>query len=170
MSAGSTTTVVVMGVSGGGKTTVAEGIAAARGWAFAEGDEFHSPANVAKMASGTPLTDEDRWPWLRSIAAWIAAREEAGESVVVTCSALKRAYRDLLARDNPSVVFCELEVPTEVLAQRLAQREGHYMPASLLRSQLDTLEGLQPDERGFRVPVRGGPDRVLAEVLSRVPA
>ncbi len=160
-----TTTVVVMGVSGSGKTTVAQGIATARGWAHAEGDEFHPAANVEKMRSGTPLTDEDRWPWLRSIADWIGAREEAGESVVVTCSALKRAYRDLLAEDNPSVVFCELHVPAEVLEERLTQRTGHYMPASLLRSQLDTLEDLAPDERGFRVRVQGGPGEVLEEVL-----
>ncbi|WP_432563191.1 gluconokinase [Kineococcus sp. SYSU DK003] len=154
-----------MGVSGSGKTTVAQGIATARGWAHAEGDEFHPAANVEKMRSGTPLTDEDRWPWLRSIADWIGAREEAGESVVVTCSALKRAYRDLLAEDNPSVVFCELHVPAEVLEERLTQRTGHYMPASLLRSQLDTLEDLAPDERGFRVRVQGGPGEVLEEVL-----
>jgi gluconokinase len=168
MSSTTTTTVIVMGVSGSGKTTVAQGIASARGWAFAEGDEFHSAANVAKMASGTPLTDEDRWPWLQSIADWIAAREEAGESVVVTCSALKRVYRDLLAKDNPSVVFCELKVPDEVLEQRMAERQGHYMPASLLRSQLDTLEDLHPDEHGFRVKVQGGPDHVLNEVLEHL--
>jgi gluconokinase len=161
----SSTTVIVMGVSGSGKTTLAQDLATAKGWTYAEGDEFHSEANVAKMASGHPLTDEDRWPWLQSIADWISAREAAGESVVVTCSALKRVYRDLLAEDNPSVVFCELQVPTEVLEQRMAERKNHYMPASLLRSQLDTLEDLHPDERGFRVRVQGGPDHVLNEVL-----
>ncbi|WP_432541801.1 gluconokinase [Kineococcus sp. SYSU DK002] len=154
-----------MGVSGSGKTTLATDLARARGWTFAEGDEFHSQANVEKMRSGHPLTDEDRWPWLRSIADWIGERAAAGESVVVTCSALKRVYRDLLAGPNPSVVFCELQVPDEVLEDRLAHREGHYMPASLLRSQLDTLEDLGPDERGFRVRVQGGPADVLEEVL-----
>jgi gluconokinase len=161
----SSTTVIVMGVSGSGKTTLAQDLAKTKGWTYAEGDEFHSAANVAKMASGHPLTDEDRWPWLRSIAAWIGEHEAAGESVVVTCSALKRVYRDLLAEDNPSVVFCELQVPREVLEQRMAERKNHYMPASLLRSQLDTLEDLHPDERGFRVQVQGGPDHVLNEVL-----
>lgn len=164
----SSTTVIVMGVSGSGKTTLAQDLAKARGWTFAEGDDFHSEANVAKMASGHPLTDEDRWPWLRSIAAWIGEHEAAGESVVVTCSALKRAYRDLLAEDNPSVVFCALQVPPEVLEQRLAERKNHYMPASLLRSQLDTLEDLHPDERGFRVRVQGGPAHVLNEVLQHL--
>ncbi|WP_432510472.1 gluconokinase [Kineococcus sp. SYSU DK001] len=154
-----------MGVSGSGKTTLATDLARARGWTFAEGDEFHSAANVEKMRSGHPLTDEDRWPWLRSIADWIGERAAAGESVVVTCSALKRVYRDLLAGADPSVVFCELQVPDEVLADRMAHREGHYMPASLLRSQLDTLEDLAPDERGFRVRVHGGPADVLDEVL-----
>jgi gluconokinase len=162
------TTVIVMGVSGSGKTTVAEGIAQARDWTFAEGDDFHPEANVEKMRAGHPLTDEDRWPWLRTIADWIAAKEAAGESAVVTCSALKRVYRDLLAKDNPSVVFCELQVPDEVLERRMAERKGHYMPASLLRSQLDTLEDLDPDERGFRVRVQGGPADVLSEVLQHL--
>ncbi|MEZ0166377.1 gluconokinase [Kineococcus sp. LSe6-4] len=162
------TTVIVMGVSGSGKTTLAQDLAKTRGWTYAEGDEFHSRANVEKMRSGQPLTDEDRWPWLRSIAAWISEREAVGESAVVTCSALKRAYRDLLAEGNASVVFCELKVPDEVLQDRLTHREGHYMPASLLRSQLDTLEDLQPDEPGFRVRVQGGPAQVLDEVQSHL--
>lgn len=162
------TTVIVMGVSGSGKTTLAQDLSKAKGWTYAEGDDFHSEANVEKMRSGHALTDEDRWPWLRSIAAWISQREAVGESAVVTCSALKRVYRDLLAEGNPSVVFCELKVPDEVLEDRLAHREGHYMPASLLRSQLDTLEDLHPDERGFRVRVEGGPAQVLDEVLSHL--
>ena len=164
----STTTLIVGGVSGSGKTTVAQSVAAERGWVFAEGDDFHSAANVEKMRSGHPLDDEDRWPWLREIAAWIGEREAAGESAVITCSALKRAYRDLLSGPNPSVVFCELKVPGDVLAQRLAERKDHYMPASLLRSQLDTLEDLAPEERGFVVRVEGGPDAVLAEVLGHL--
>jgi gluconokinase len=165
MSTSSTTTVVVMGVSGSGKTTVATQAAEQLGWKYSEGDDFHPPANVEKMRAGHPLDDDDRWPWLRDIASWIGDREKLGESVVVTCSALKRAYRDLLADGHPSVVFCELVVPPEVLAERMAHRENHYMPASLLRSQLDTLQDLAPDERGFRVRVEGGEDRVLAEVL-----
>ncbi|WP_337060443.1 gluconokinase [Kineococcus sp. G2] len=159
---------VVMGVSGSGKTTVARGVADERGWEFAEGDDFHPRANVDKMRDGTPLDDEDRWPWLRGIAAWIGEREAAGRSVVVTCSALKRSYRELLADGHPSVRFCQLVVPEEVLAERLAHRQGHYMPASLLRSQLDTLQDLQPDEPGFQVCVEGGPAAVLAEVLGHL--
>jgi gluconokinase len=163
-----TTTVVVMGVSGSGKTTVATGAAAALGWKYSEGDDFHPAANVEKMRSGHPLDDEDRWPWLRDIASWIGDRERLGESVVVTCSALKRSYRDLLADGHPSVVFCELEVPAAVLADRMAHREGHYMPASLLRSQLDTLQPLQPDERGLLAPLDGGEEAVLAQVLQHL--
>lgn len=163
-----TTTLIVGGVSGSGKTTVAQAVAAELGWVFAEGDDFHPEANVEKMRSGHPLDDEDRWPWLATIADWIGEREAAGENAVVTCSALKRSYRDLLAGPNPSVVFCELKVPDEVLQERLAERKGHYMPASLLRSQLDTLEDLAPDERGFVVRVGGGPDAVLAEVLTHL--
>lgn len=159
------TTVIVMGVSGSGKTTVAEGIAQTRGWTFAEGDGFHPAANVEKMRAGHPLTDEDRWPWLQTIADWISAREAAGESAVVTCSALKRVYRDLLAKDNPSVVFCELKVPDEVLEHRMAERQGHYMPASLLRSQLDTLEPLTDDEPGHRYSGEGSIEETVQVLL-----
>ncbi len=159
------TSLIVMGVSGSGKTTVALGVAEDRGWEYAEGDDFHPRANVEKMREGTPLDDDDRWPWLRAIAAWVGEREADGESVVVTCSALKRSYRELLGRGHPTVRFCQLVVPEEVLTERLANREGHYMPASLLRSQLDTLEDLQPDEPGFQVCVEGGPDVVVAEAL-----
>ncbi|PPK93476.1 gluconokinase [Kineococcus xinjiangensis] len=164
----STVTVVVMGVSGSGKTTVAQGLAQHLGWVYAEGDDFHSEANVAKMASGQPLDDDDRRPWLRSIAEWIARQEEAGVNAVVTCSALRRGYRDLLRQGNPSVRFCELEVPEQVIAARLAQRTGHYMPATLLRSQLDALQPLQEDEPGFTVPVQGSPDEVLRHVIAHV--
>ncbi|WP_432509410.1 gluconokinase [Kineococcus auxinigenes] len=159
------TALIVMGVSGSGKTTVALGVSQARGWEYAEGDDFHPRANVEKMRDGTPLDDDDRWPWLRSIATWIGEREAAGESVVITCSALKRAYRELLGEGHPSVRFCQLVVPEDVLTERLANRRGHYMPSSLLRSQLDTLQDLQPDEPGFQVCVEGGPDAVVAEVL-----
>ncbi|MGI4893535.1 MAG: gluconokinase [Janthinobacterium lividum] len=165
ISTAASTTLIVMGVSGSGKTTVATQAAERLGWKYSEGDDFHPAANVEKMRSGHPLDDEDRWPWLRDIASWIGDREKLSESVVITCSALKRVYRDLLADGHPSVVFCELVVPAEVLEERMAQRQGHYMPASLLRSQLETLQDLQPGERGFRVRVEGGEDRVLSEVL-----
>ncbi|WP_432521397.1 gluconokinase [Kineococcus sp. SYSU DK006] len=159
------TTVVVMGVSGSGKTTVATQAAERLGWKYSEGDDFHPPANVEKMRAGHPLDDEDRWPWLSDIATWIGDREKLREDVVITCSALKRAYREVLRDGHPSVVFCQLVVPAEVLEERMAHRRGHYMPASLLHSQLETLQDLQPDERGFQVRVEGGEEKVLADVL-----
>lgn len=160
-----TISIVVMGVSGSGKSTVAAELVTRTGWEFAEGDSFHSKANVAKMASGHALTDEDRWPWLRSLADWIGEHERAGRNVVVTCSALKRAYRDLLADGHPSVHFAYIEVPKDVLADRLAHRTGHYMPASLLDSQLATLEPLQSDEPGFVVTTQSDPGGVAVEIL-----
>ncbi|WP_171151263.1 gluconokinase [Flexivirga aerilata] len=157
--------VIVMGVSGSGKTTVAKGIAQVMDWLFAEGDDFHPQANVDKMAAGIPLTDEDRWPWLRAIGTWIDEHESDGRSAVVTCSALKRVYRDLLREGRPNVRFCHVDVPEDVLKERLAQRTGHYMPPSLLPSQLATLEPLQAGEPGVVVEARGNPAQVLQEVL-----
>ena len=164
-----TTTAVVMGVSGSGKTTVATSVAERRGWVFAEGDDFHPEANVRKMAAGTPLDDQDRAPWLAALAAWIGAREAAGEDAVLTCSALRRSYRDVLRSGHPSVVFVHVHVDAEVLRQRLARRTGHYMPASLLDSQLATLEQLESDEPGFLVAGDDGIDAVVAAVLSALP-
>lgn len=161
-----TTTIVVMGVSGSGKSTVASGLVERLGWEFAEGDEFHPKANVEKMAAGHPLDDEDRWPWLRKLAGWIGEHEQAGRSVVVTCSALKRSYRDLLREGNPSVWFAHVTVDPDLLRERLQRRAGHYMPASLLDSQLATLEPLQPDESGAAVSGAGAPDQVLDELLA----
>lgn len=146
-----TTAMIVMGVSGSGKTTIADELVARLGWAFAEGDSFHPEANVAKMHAGHPLDDEDRWPWLRALAGWIGEHESAGRNAVVTCSALKRSYRDLLRDGHPSVWFVHLAVPADVLADRLRHRTGHYMPASLLESQLATLEPLHADEPGVTV-------------------
>jgi gluconokinase len=159
------TTLVVMGVSGSGKTTVAQGVADSLGWAYAEGDDFHPRENVAKMAAGQPLDDEDRWPWLRAIADSIGASEQAGQNQVVTCSALKRSYRDLLRRGHPSVRFCLLDVSPDELRRRLEFRRGHYMPASLLGSQLATLEPLEADEPGITVPADTDPEGVRAAVL-----
>ncbi len=158
--------VVVMGVSGSGKTTVAEGIAARMHWLFAEGDDFHSAANVAKMHSGTPLTDEDRWPWLRSIREWIGEQEEAGVSAVITCSALRRVYRDMLREGHTHVRFCHVTAPEALIQSRVEQRAGHYMPASLLPSQLATLEPLAPDEPGVVVSGDGPETQVLARALA----
>ena len=158
--------VVVMGVSGSGKTTVARGIAAAMGWEFAEGDDFHSPANVAKMASGQPLTDDDRWPWLRTIGAWLTEHEQAGRDAVVTCSALRRVYRDLLREDRPDVRFCHVEADAALIKDRVEHRTGHYMPPSLLPSQLATLEPLEPDEPGVAVSVAGTPEAIIERALA----
>lgn len=155
-----------MGVSGSGKSTVAKGISAVMGWEFAEGDDFHSEANVAKMRSGQALTDEDRWPWLESIGSWISAKEAAGESAVVTCSALRRAYRDLLRRGRPHVRFLHVIAPAEVIRDRMEHRAGHYMPASLLPSQIATLEPLAADESGTSVTNEGTPAQVLDRALA----
>jgi gluconokinase len=160
--------VVVMGVSGSGKTTVAQGLAARLGWAFQEGDELHPAANVAKMAGGEPLTDDDRWPWLRAVGAWMDARLAAGESGVLTCSALHRSYRDFLTAGRPAVRFCHVAVDAALLRDRLEHRSGHYMPASLLPSQLAALEPLQPGEPGVTVSGSGSPTAVVDEALRRL--
>jgi gluconokinase len=155
-----------MGVSGTGKSTIAAVLAHELGWPSAEGDDFHSAANVAKMHAGHPLTDEDRWPWLRSIAAWIGEREQAGTGGIVTCSALKRAYRDLLREDHPDVRFICLVGDHDLLESRMQHRTGHFMPATLLDSQLATLEPLQPDEPGGEVDVSGTPDEIVTAALA----
>ena len=164
-----TLTVVMMGVSGTGKTTVGRALATRLGWAFAEGDQFHPDANVAKMRRGVPLEDDDRWPWLQAIADWIGEREAAGENAVVACSALKRAYRDLLCSGHASVWFAHLTAPPEELDRRLRNRPGHYMPASLLPSQLATLQPLQPDEPGSVIDDEGGVEVVVVQILDSMP-
>ena len=160
--------VVVMGVSGSGKTTLGRGIAARLQWPFQEGDDLHPAANVAKMSRGEPLTDDDRWPWLRALATWMDARLASGESGVLTCSALHRSYRDYLRDGRPQVQFCHVTVDAAVLAARLERRSGHYMPPTLLPSQLAALEPLQPDEPGVTVSGDGPPDAVLDEALRRL--
>lgn len=157
--------VIAMGVSGVGKSTVAKGLAQRLGWGFAEGDDFHPEANVAKMASGTPLNDDDRWPWLRLIGDWMTQEIAEGRSAVVTCSALKRSYRDLLREGRPEVRFLHLVADPDLLAIRMSERKDHFMPASLLASQLDTLELLDRDEPGVEVPVIGSPEEVVDRAL-----
>ena len=161
-----TTTIVVMGVSGSGKSTVAATLVDRLGWEFAEGDDFHPAANVEKMRAGMALDDDDRWPWLRSLAAWIGEHEKAGRDVVVTCSALKRSYRDLLCDGHPSVWFAHVTADAELVRERIEHRTGHYMPASLLDSQLATLEPLADDEPGARVSGAGSPPSVVTELLA----
>ena len=156
--------IVVMGVSGCGKSTVGRVLAERLGWVFQEGDDLHPESNVAKMSAGVPLTDEDRWPWLDRVAAWIEGRLVAGEGGVVACSALKRAYRERLARPD-GVVFVHLEVDRRTLEERLAGRRGHYMPAALLASQLATLEEPDPDEGLIRVDATRSAEAVVDSVL-----
>jgi gluconokinase len=154
-----------MGVSGSGKTTLAKALGARLGWPVVEGDQLHPDANVAKMQAGVPLTDEDRWPWLDRVAAAIGEHEAAGRSVVVTCSALRRSYRERLRLGHPSVLFVQLTAKPSVLRERITRRTGHFMPASLLESQLETLEPLAADEPGVVLPegpVAGLVDEVVA--------
>jgi gluconokinase len=165
-----TRTLVVMGVSGVGKTSVAAEIVARTGWAFVEGDDLHPEANRAKMASGVPLDDDDRWPWLRRVAAWIGEQEAAGRDGVVTCSALKRSYRDLLRAGHPSVRFVHLLAPPDLIKGRVDARRGHYMPPSLLASQLATLQPLEPDEPGFGVRTDRSPAEVADDVMRQLAA
>ena len=164
------TSIVVMGVSGSGKTTVAVELARRLGWQFAEGDDLHPAANVAKMTAGTPLTDEDRWPWLRAVAGWIDEQEQAGHPGVITCSALKRSYRELLREENPSVWFAHVHVPAEVLRARLSARTGHFMPPSLLDSQLAALQPLEADEPGRQVAGDGSVEETVTSLLDALAA
>jgi gluconokinase len=160
--------IVVMGPSGVGKTTVAQGLAATLGRPFAEADEFHSPQAVAKMRGGTPLTDADRWPWLRRIRDWISGEAKRGVSTVVTCSALKRSYRDVLREADADVRFVFLTGDPDLIAERIGARKGHYMPPSLLRSQLADLEELGDDEPGVRVDVADAPELIVRDALARL--
>jgi gluconokinase len=157
------TILVVMGVTGTGKSTVAGLLAGHLGWELQEGDDLHPEANVAKMSKGIPLTDEDRMPWLDIIAAWIDAQGAAGEPGIVTCSALKRSYRDRLRR--PNVVFVHLTGSPELIASRMAKRLDHFMPTTLLTSQLDLLEPPGPDENVITVNLSGQPTEEVAHVL-----
>ena len=158
--------VVAMGVSGCGKTSVGERLAAVLGWPFDEGDRHHLPASVAKMSAGVPLEDADRWPWLEELARLIAAHEAAGRSSVLACSALKRAYRDVLRTGAPLVRFLHLHGDRAVLQARLDARKGHFFPADLLASQFAALEPLAPGLRRLA----GGKDRVPARGRRDAPA
>ena len=155
---------VLMGVSGCGKTTVAQILAERLHWPFEEGDALHPPANVAKMAAGHPLDDADRAPWLARVADWVDARLDAGECGVITCSALKRAYRELIDRRGARVEFVYLHGSRELIASRLSGRHGHFMPSTLLDSQFATLEEPGPDEPAIRVEI-GEPPEGIADVI-----
>jgi gluconokinase len=161
-----------MGVSGSGKSTIAEALAARLGWRFEDGDGFHPPANVAKMSAGEPLTDEDRWPWLQAIADEIDRLSAAGQRAVVACSALKRVYRDILVhgRDDIRIVF--LNGTQDLIADRLAARKGHFMPPGLLVSQFRTLQPPQPDERPITVSIDAPVEAIVDDIVRqlKVPA
>ncbi|MFD4247053.1 gluconokinase [Streptomyces sp. NPDC058525] len=155
-----------MGVSGSGKTTTGRRLAERLGVPYAEGDDFHPPRNVAKMRAGRPLDDADRGPWLEAIAAWLA--QHTGQGGVVTCSALKRRYRDRLAAASPGVFFLHVDGSAELIAGRLAARRDHFMPVSLLQSQIADLEPLAADEPGAVIPIDGSPEQTAALALAAV--
>ena len=160
--------IIVMGVSGSGKSTIGALLAERLGWPFADADGFHPPENVAKMAAGTPLTDADRWPWLDAIAAHIGAARQAGQPVVVACSALRRAYRDRLRAGHGDLLFLHLSGAPEVIAARQAARQGHFMPPSLMASQFATLEDTVAEPDAVTVSVKASPDEVVEAALAHL--
>jgi gluconokinase len=157
---------VVMGVSGCGKSTIAGILAGQLDWDLAEGDDLHPAANVAKMSAGIPLTDEDRWPWLNQVAHWIQQHTAAGVPGVITCSALKRSYRDVLS--GTDVTFVHLTGSKDVIGRRLNARMDHYMPASLLDTQISTLEPPGPDENALSVVAGRAAAEQTAEIINRL--
>jgi gluconokinase len=155
--------IVVMGVSGSGKSTVGAALAQRLQVPFADADDFHPPANIEKMSAGHALNDDDRFPWLESIGQWLALHGDGG---VMSCSALKRAYRDQLRRHCRDIEFLHLEGSIETIGRRQASRPGHFMPATLLESQFKTLEPLEPDERGVAIDVDQSIDAIIENYVS----
>ncbi len=160
--------IIVMGVSGSGKSTIGALLAERLGWPFADADGFHPPENVAKMAAGIPLTDADRWPWLDAIAAHIGAARQAGQPVVVACSALRRAYRERLRAGHGDLLFLHLSGAPEVIAARQAARQGHFMPPSLMASQFATLEDTVAEPDAVTVSVKASPHEVVEAALAHL--
>lgn len=160
--------IVVMGVSGSGKTTVSALLAAVLGYQFQEGDDLHPNENVEKMRSGTPLTDVDRLPWLYKVAEEIDSWCDRGESGVLACSALKRSYRDIIIGDRPEVALVYLKGSYDLIRQRVVARHGHFMPAALLDSQFASLQEPTPDEHAITVNVGGTPAEIVAEIVDRL--
>jgi gluconokinase len=160
--------VVVMGVSGSGKSTIAAMLAHRMHWVYEDGDWFHPRSNIEKMHSGIPLTDEDRSPWLEAIAAWIDATRKAGSHGVISCSALKRAYRNVLVDDRPHVRLVYLKGGHDLVARRLAARDGHFMPRSLLESQFAALEEPQPGERAIVVSISPHPRKIVETIVKEL--
>ena len=162
------THLVVMGVAGSGKSTLAAALSHTLGWACAEADEFHPAANIAKMSQGIPLQDDDRWPWLGEIRDWMTGKSRDGLSTVLTCSALKQSYRRLLSEAGGRVIFLHLDGGAELIGQRMQGREGHFMPPTLLPSQLATLEPLSQDELdagSLRLDISRSPEELVAAVV-----
>jgi gluconokinase len=159
------THLVVMGVSGVGKTTVGTRLAEHLNWVYAEADTFHPQANIEKMAAGVPLTDDDRWPWLQALREWMSQQAAAGHDTVVSCSALRRAYRDVLRQAGGRVRFVHLSADPDLVTSRLAQRSGHFMPPGLLASQYRALEPLGDDEDGVTVTVDAAPEEITWQVV-----
>lgn len=169
------THLVVMGVSGTGKSTMAAALSQQLGWACAEADEFHPQANINKMSQGIPLQDADRWPWLQEIQDWMSAQAAAGKSTVLTCSALKQTYRHLLSAAQGRVLFMHLDGDAHLIGERMQGREGHFMPPTLLPSQLATLEPLSVEELAsgsMRLDILRTPEELVQAVLEalKVPA
>jgi len=160
--------IIVMGVSGVGKTTVAEVLARRLGWEFIDGDAFHPASNVEKMRSGTPLTDEDRWPWFERLAAEIDRRRSAGVRVVIACSALKRAYRAVLVGDRGDVCLVYLRGSRELIMSRLSDRKGHYFPPTLLDSQFAALEEPVPAEQALIFGVEGSIEEIADQIVQKL--
>lgn len=160
---------VVMGVSGTGKTTVARALALRLGARLIEGDDYHPPRNIEKMRAGIALGDADRHAWLLKLRDLLAEAHRAGEGAVLACSALKRRYRDILREADPGLVFVHLTGACELIAERMRHRGGHYMPVALLDSQLRDLESLQPDEAGAEFDVAAPPERLVEQILARLP-
>lgn len=156
--------VVVMGISGVGKSVVGHELADRYTLDYADGDDFHPEANIARMSAGTPLTDEDRWPWLAEIGAWLAGHDGTGG--VISCSALKRAYRDVLTSHAPRTVFLHLSGDHDLIKARMDHR-SHFMPSSLLASQEEILEPLQPDEHGYVLDITPAPADIVEEFIAR---
>ena len=167
-SGGRPAVIVVMGVASSGKTSLGERLAERLGWPFRDADSFHPPENVAKMAGGTPLNDDDRKPWLAAIAAWIDDLRAKGEHGIVTCSALKRAYRQVIVGDRPDVALVYLKGSRELIGRRMAARQHHFMPPALLDSQFAALEEPGDDEKPLVVSVEDSKDAIVQDVVDRL--
>lgn len=166
MTSGTVMIIIVMGVSGSGKTTISQALAARSGFTEIDGDDFHPFANIEKMKAGIPLTDRDRMPWLHAIADAIDSYAENNTPTIIACSALKRAYRDILVHGRKDVRIVHLKGPADLIAQRLTQRGGHFMPPRLLDSQIETLEPPQPGEHILTVAIDAPVDRIVDEIIT----